>query len=46
MKVAIDRDGCISCTQCWMLCPHIFEENPEDGKSMIVEMFRSDSDIG
>ena len=46
MKIVIDRDGCVSCTQCWTLCPHIFEENPTDGKSMIVEAYRSDGDIG
>lgn len=45
MNVEIDRDGCISCKQCWTLCPHIFEENLEDGKSMVVEIFRNDSNI-
>lgn len=35
MKVTIDRDGCISCAQCWTTCPEFFEENPDDGRSRV-----------
>jgi ferredoxin len=38
--VTIDREGCISCGTCYLECPDLFEENPEDAKSQIVERFR------
>ena len=44
-KVTIDRDQCISDGVCWALCPQVFEMNPDDGKSRIVEEYRTD-DIG
>ena len=39
--VIIDRDGCISCANCWTVCPEVFEENPADAKSQVVERYRS-----
>ena len=38
--VTIDRNNCISCAQCWTRCPEFFEESPEDGRSMVAEMYR------
>jgi ferredoxin len=38
--VTIERDDCISCAQCWTRCPEFFEESPEDGRSMVAEMYR------
>ena len=38
--VTIDRNNCISCAQCWTRCPEFFEENPEDGRSMVAEIYR------
>ncbi len=46
MKVTIDRDGCISCAQCWTTCPDFFEENPEDGRSQVTAAFRSEGKPG
>lgn len=42
VKVIIDRPGCVSCESCWTLCPEIFEEDPNDGLSSIVEQYRVD----
>ena len=41
--VIIDRDGCISCGTCWLECPEVFEENPGDAKSQVVERYRSEA---
>ena len=38
--VTIDRDGCISCGTCWLECPDVFEEDPADAKSRVVERYR------
>jgi ferredoxin len=38
--VSIDRDGCISCANCWTVCPDVFEENPADAKSQVNERYR------
>ncbi len=46
MNVTIDRDGCISCAQCWTTCPEFFEENPEDGKSRVSAKYMSDGNLG
>jgi ferredoxin len=40
INVIIDREGCISCGQCWDACPNFFEENAEDGWSQIAKKFR------
>jgi ferredoxin len=39
MKVQIDREGCIGCGVCEVLCPKVFKLI-EDGKSSIVEKHR------
>ncbi|WP_332449795.1 ferredoxin [Methanoculleus sp.] len=44
VKVTIDRPGCISCESCWTLCPDVFEEDPSDGLSSIVEQYRVNND--
>ncbi|WP_301662578.1 ferredoxin [Methanoculleus frigidifontis] len=44
VKVTIDREECISCEACWLLCPEFFEQNPEDEKSQVVEEFRTGGD--
>ena len=40
INVIIDREGCISCGQCWDACPNFFEENADDGWSQVVKKFR------
>ena len=40
INVSIDREGCISCGQCWEICPDFFAENAEDGWSQVVAKFR------
>ncbi|HDD66678.1 MAG TPA: ferredoxin [Nitrososphaeria archaeon] len=40
-KVVIDKDACIGCGACWALAPNFFEQNPDDGKSQIVEQYRA-----
>ncbi|OQB17371.1 MAG: Ferredoxin [Euryarchaeota archaeon ADurb.Bin190] len=40
INVSIDREGCISCGQCWGDCPDLFDESEQDGKSQIAEKFR------
>ena len=40
MQVTIEREECISCGACYAECPEVFEENPEDGRSQIVEEYR------
>jgi ferredoxin len=40
INVIIDREGCISCGQCWGSCPDFFEENAEDGWGQVAVKFR------
>lgn len=40
MKITIDRENCSSCGTCWEGCPEIFEQNPDDSFSQIVEKYR------
>ena len=40
MIVTIDRMECVSCGACWNTCPDLFEQNPCDSLSQIVEPFR------
>jgi ferredoxin len=44
MNITIDRMECVSCGACWNICPYIFEQNPCDSLSQIVEEFRFCSD--
>jgi ferredoxin len=44
MKVHIDRQECTSCALCCDSCPQVFEENPDDGYSQIVEKYREGGD--
>ena len=41
-RVWIEREQCISCGLCASSCPDIFEMNPEDNKSQIIEKWRKD----
>ncbi len=42
-KVTIDpRDNCISDMVCVSICPDVFEMNPDDNKSQIIEKWRPD----
>ncbi len=43
-KVKIDKDSCIGCGACWALAPSFFEQNPDDGKSQVVEQYRVGGD--
>jgi ferredoxin len=40
MNVTIDRMECVSCGACWNICPDLFEQNPCDSLSQIIEPFR------
>lgn len=44
VKVTIDREGCISCEACWLLCPDFFEQNPNDELSQVTEPYRLGDD--
>lgn len=44
-KVIIERDICIGCGACWGTCPHVFEQNAEDGLSQIVASLQIDGEI-
>lgn len=43
-KVTIEREECISCGVCWSECPEFFDENPDDGFSMVKEEYQIDED--
>jgi ferredoxin len=45
MKVEIDRGTCVSCGTCQETCPGLFEENPDDSFSQIVEKYRVNGNI-
>ena len=40
VKVSIDRNDCISCANCWTICPDFFEQNSDDSFSQVIEMYR------
>ncbi|PIU62282.1 ferredoxin [archaeon CG_4_10_14_0_2_um_filter_Archaea_38_6] len=40
VKVSIKRSGCISCGNCWSVCPKVFEQNKEDTHSQIRKDYR------
>ncbi len=45
VKVSIDRNDCISCGNCWTICPEFFEQNSDDDFSQVVEMYRVGGNI-
>jgi ferredoxin len=45
VKVIIDRSNCTSCGTCSDTCPQLFEPNPNDTFSQIVEKFRLNGNI-
>lgn len=45
-RVSIDpRDNCISDMVCVSICPDVFEMNPDDNKTQIVETYREGGNI-
>lgn len=46
MRVIIDRKTCVSCGACSDVCPGLFEQNPDDTFSQIVEKFRLNGTLG
>jgi ferredoxin len=42
IRVTVNREECIACGVCYEECPEVFEEDPEDGLSRIVEAYRVD----
>lgn len=45
MKVIIERSTCVSCGTCQETCPDLFEQNPDDSFSQIVEKYRLNGNI-
>ena len=45
MKVLIDRITCVSCGSCWDACPGLFEQDPSDSFSRILENYRINGNI-
>ena len=45
MKVVIDRMTCVSCGSCWEACPGLFEQDPDDSFSHIIEKYRINGNI-
>ena len=43
-RIVINREDCTSCAACWDLCPDVFEEDPDDHYSRVVEKFRIGND--
>ena len=46
MKVIIERATCVSCGSCWDTCPGLFEQDPDDSFSRIIEKYRMNGNIG
>ena len=44
--VSIDRDACISCAACWLLCPELFIKERKDEKSAIQLRHRIEGRLG
>ena len=44
VKVRIDRDECILCGACWIDCPDVFEEGPDDSLSQVVPAYQVGGD--
>jgi len=45
MNVNIDRGTCVSCGSCWETCPGLFEQDPDDSFSRIIEKYRTNGNI-
>jgi ferredoxin len=45
VKVIIDRSTCVSCGSCWDACPGLFEQDPDDSFSRIIEKYRISGNI-
>jgi len=45
VNVIIDRVTCVSCGSCWETCPKLFEQDPDDSFSRIIEKFRINGNI-
>jgi ferredoxin len=45
MNVIIDRETCVSCGTCYETCPELFEQDPDDSFSRIIEKFRVNGNI-
>jgi len=45
MKVRVDRELCTQCAVCWATCPEVFEEDPDEGYSQIVELYRIEGKV-
>jgi ferredoxin len=44
MNVSIDRGACVSCGACWNICPELFNQNPCDSFSEIIDNYRFNND--
>jgi ferredoxin len=45
VKVIIERATCVSCGSCWETCPGLFEQDPDDSFSRIIEKHRINGNI-
>jgi ferredoxin len=45
MNVIIDRETCVSCGTCYETCPELFEQDPDDSFSRIIEKLRVNGNI-
>jgi ferredoxin len=45
VKVVIDRITFVSCGSCWDACPGLFEQDPSDSFSRILEKYRINGNI-
>jgi ferredoxin len=45
VKVIIERETCVSCGSCWETCPALFEQDPDDSFSRIIDKYRINGNI-
>jgi ferredoxin len=43
--VIIERETCVSCGSCWETCPALFEQDPDDSFSRIIDKYRINGNI-